>query len=70
MEWWFFLNGFMSMMQENFPEPMSNHFTYTLLENIMNHLIDECEYQQEFVDRVMEIIPEIKEEEITQWFNR
>ena len=67
---WFFVGGFMDFMREEFPEPMSNHFTYDLLENMINKMIDLTEYQSELADWLEEIIPEVTREEIECWFNR
>ena len=69
-EWWFFVNGFMSYMREEFPNPMSNHFTYDLLENTINKLIELTDDRNQLTNWLEEIIPEVKREEIEQWFNR
>lgn len=69
-EWWFFVNGFMDFMREEFPNPLSNHFTYDLLENIVNKLISLTDDRNQLTDWLEDIIPEVKREEIEQWFNR
>ena len=57
-------------MREEFPNPMSNHFTYDLLENTINKLIEFTDDKNQLTDWLEEIIPEVKREEIEQWFNR
>ena len=69
-EWWFFVNGFMDFMREEFPEPLSNHFTYDLLENIVNKLILLTDDRNQLTDWLEDIIPEVKREEIEYWFNK
>lgn len=69
-EWWFFVDGFMDFMREEFLEPLSNHFSYDLLENTINKLIELTDDRNQLTDWLEEIIPEVKREEIDYWFNR
>ena len=69
-DWHFFVNGFMSFMLGEFPEPMSNHFTYDLLENTVNKLLELTEDRVEFIDWLTEILPEVEREELEYFINR
>lgn len=62
------LAAFMQYMKEQFPEPLSYHFTYNLLQNIV---VDVCtQYGEEIApDILYHIIPEVNKNEITQFFN-
>lgn len=40
---WFNIEEFMEYMRTEFPEPMRNHFTYDLLENTINYLMEQFE---------------------------
>lgn len=61
------LQAFMNYMKEQFPEPLSNHFTYDLLQNIVFDVY--TQYGGETApDILYRIIPEIEKHEITQFF--
>lgn len=61
------LQAFMKYMKEQFPEPLNNHFCYSLLENIVQ---DVCtQYGEEIAPNVLyNIIPEIEKQELAQFF--
>lgn len=58
--------GFMQYMKEQFPEPLSNHFTYNLLENLVFDFL--TQYGEELAPELLAtIIPEIDKREISQF---
>lgn len=63
------LQAFMSYMKEQFPEPLNNHFTYDLLQNVV---FDVCtQYGEEIApDILFRIIPQIEKHEIAHFFNK
>jgi len=61
---WFDDNGFMEYMRTEFPEPMKNHFTYNLLKNTINYLIEQFDDNTYLASTISEIVPEITEQEI------
>lgn len=68
-EWYFFLDGFMDWVRDEFPDPLKNHFTYDMLENIIQYVLDTTETQSEFLEAMIKIVPEITEEEWMEWIN-
>lgn len=69
-EWWFFKNGFMDWIREEFPTPLANHFTYDMLENIIDYVLDTTETQAEFVEAMLKIVPEVEEDKWVAWINK
>jgi len=69
-EWWFFTNGFMDWVREEFPTALANHFTYDMLENIIDYVLDTTETQAEFVEAMLNIVPEVEEDEWAAWINK
>jgi hypothetical protein len=68
-DWWFFKNGFMDWVHEKFPVPFSNNFTYELLDNLIDYVLDKSETSIQFIDSMFEIVPEITYEEWEEWLN-
>lgn len=64
---WFSLNEFMEFMREEFPEPMKNHFTYDLLQNTIEYLMNSFDNNKELAQSICEIVPEITEEEVLKF---
>lgn len=64
---WFNVEGFMEYMRTEFPEPMKNHFTYDLLENTINYLMEEFEDNRSLAHAISEIVPEVTEEEVLRF---
>ena len=61
---------FIEYMREEFPEPMNYHFTYDLLENIVDFVIGLCEHDdapENIVPNLIELIPEVKTEEVERF---
>lgn len=69
-EWWFFVDGFMDWAREEFTPVYEHHFTYDMLENIINYVIDTTETQSEFLEAMIKIVPEVTMEEWMEWINR
>lgn len=55
---------FMEYMREKFPEPMKYHFTYDLLEGIINYLMEQEFSVVQIANTLRRIVPEIKVEEV------
>ena len=62
-EWHFNSNQFMDWVREEFPEPLSYHFTYEMLENIIGWIANRCETTEEFLISITNIVPEVTREE-------
>lgn len=71
VEWYFFVDGFMDWMYDEFPEPMRDCFTRELLINTINHLYEEYQHNRaEFIYKMTEIIPKVTEEDVIYWINK
>lgn len=64
---WFDIETFMKYVRTKFPGPMRSHFTYDLLENTINYLMDQFEDNRHLAYTISEIIPEITEEEVLRF---
>ena len=64
---WFDVEGFMEYMRTEFPKPMKNHFTYDLLRNTVEYLMEQFDDNTHLASTLNEIIPEITEEEILKF---
>lgn len=64
---WFRIEEFMEYMRTEFTEPMSNHFTYNLLENTINYLIEQFEDNKYLAYTISEIVPDVTEEEVLRF---
>lgn len=64
---WFRIEEFMEYMRTKFTEPMSNHFTYNLLENTINYLIEQFEDNKYLAYTISEIVPDVTEEEVLRF---
>lgn len=58
--------AFMEYMKHQFPEPMSFHFTYDMLENLLSYLFEQ-EYSIVQIGNILHRIIPIKVEEILQF---
>ena len=56
------IEKFMEWAHENFPKPLSNHFTYDLLENVVTYA-NENFSRSEIVDKLLWIVPEVTKDE-------
>ena len=64
---WFDIEEFMEYMRTEFPKPMENHFTYDLLENTINYLMEQFEDNKYLAHTISEIVPEVTEEEVLKF---
>lgn len=62
-EWHFNSNAFMHWVKEEFPDPLSYHFTYDMLEAIIVWVANRCETAEEFLVSITNIVPEVTREE-------
>lgn len=62
-KWQFHSNEFMNWVREEFPDPLRNHFTYDMLENIVGWIANRCETAEEFLISITNIVPEVTSEE-------
>ena len=69
-KWWFFTDGFMDWARKEFPEPLSNHFTYDMLKNIINYVLDKTETREEFLETMISIVPEVTKVEWFEWIDK
>ena len=63
-------NKFIKYMREEFPEPMKHYFTYNLLENIVDFVVDLCEHDdapENIVQNLVDLIPLVKTEEVERF---
>lgn len=67
---WFDIDNFMEYMKTNFPEPMKNHFTYDLLQNTVEHLMEQFDDNTQLAHIISEIVPEVTEEEILRFCSK
>lgn len=67
---WFNIEEFMEYMRTEFHEPMRNHFTYDLLENTINYLMEQFEDNRHLAYIISEIVPEITEEEVLRFCSK
>ena len=61
---WFNIEEFMEYMRTEFPEPMENHFTYDLLQNTIEYLMEQFDDNTQLANMISEIVPEVTEEEV------
>lgn len=52
-----------------FPEPMKTHFTYDLVENIIDYAEEHCDGLEEAHEFLVNMIPEVTMEEIEPFIN-
>lgn len=64
---WFNIEEFMEYMRTEFSEPMRNHFTYDLLENTINYLMEQFDDNTQLAYTISEIVPEITKEEVLRF---
>lgn len=64
---WFDIDEFMEYMRTEFPKPMKNHFTYNLLYNTCEYLMEQFEDNTHFAYTISKIIPEITENEVLKF---
>lgn len=64
---WFDLEAFMEYMRTEFPEPMKYHFTYDLVQNIVEYLMEQYEDNTHLAHEISELIPEVTEEEVLKF---
>lgn len=64
---WFDAEGFMEFMRSEFPEPMKYHFTYDLLGNMINYLMEQFDDNTQLAHTISEIVPEVTEEEVLRF---
>ena len=64
---WFNIEEFMEYMRTEFSEPMRNYFTYDLLENTINYLMEQFEDNRYLAYTISKIVPEITEEEVLRF---
>ena len=67
---WFDVEAFMEYMRTEFLEPMEYHFTYDLLKNTIEYLMEQFEDNRHLASAISEIVPEIKEEEILKFCSK
>ena len=66
----FNVEGFMSYLEEQFPEPMKYPFTRTLIESIMNIAAAEFDYETgQFCMCLSSHIPELGYDEVAKFAN-
>ena len=61
---WFNIDEFMEYMRNEFPEPMRCYFTYDLLQNTIEYLMEQFEDNNYLANVICEIVPEITKEEV------
>jgi hypothetical protein len=64
---WFDINEFMEFMRNEFPEPMKSHFTYDLLRNTVEHLMEQFDDNTELASMIAEIVPDVTEDEVLRF---
>lgn len=64
---WFDIDEFMEYMRNEFPEPMRNHFTYNLLKNTIEYLMEQFDNSTHLAYTISEIVPEVTEEEVLRF---
>ena len=64
---WFDVERFMEFMRNEFPEPMKYHFTFDLLENMINYLMEQFDDNTQLAHTISEIVPEVTEEEVLRF---
>ncbi len=56
-------------LRQEFSEPMRNHFTYDMVENIIDWIEIHCDGLDEAHEMIVNIIPEVMMEEIEPFIN-
>lgn len=64
---WFDIDEFMEYMRNEFPEPMRNHFTYDLLQNTVEYLMEQFDDNTYLAYTISEVVPEVTEEEVLKF---
>lgn len=67
---WFDIEEFMKYIKTEFPEPMNNYFTFDLLKNTIEYLMDEFDDNIQLAHIISEIVPEVTEEEILRFCSK
>lgn len=70
MLWTFDMEGFMSYMVAEFPEPMSNHFTYDLVQNVVEDAQMQYLETNHFAAMLSSRIPEVTKEDVLMFCNK
>lgn len=56
-------------LHEEFPNPMKCHFTYELVENIIDYIENHCDGLEKAHEILVNIIPEVTTKEIEPFIN-
>ena len=56
-------------LHEEFPEPMKYHFTYDLIDNLIDYIKNHCYGLEDAHEILLNIIPEVTMEEIEPFIN-
>lgn len=56
-------------LREEFPESMRNHFTYDMVENLVDWVETHCDGLYEAHEMIVNVIPEVTMEEIEPFIN-
>ena len=56
-------------LHEEFSEPMRNHFTYNLIDNLIDYTENHCDGLEDAHEILVNIIPEVTMEEIEPFIN-
>lgn len=67
---WFNIEAFMEYMRTEFPDPMKYHFTYDLLQNTIEYLMEQFEDNKYLASVISDIVPEITEEEALRFCSK
>lgn len=62
-------NEFLDYLREEFPEPMQNHFTYDMVDSIIDWIETHCDGLDEAHEMIVNIIPEVTMEEVEPFIN-
>ena len=69
-EWYFFKDGFMDWMKEEFSAVCETHFVCDLIDNLIEYGLKVTETPNDFIGMMMNIVPEVTYEEWMEWINK
>lgn len=67
---WFDIEAFMEYMRTEFPEPMKSHFTYELLQNTVEYLMEQFDDNTQLASTICKIVPEVTKEEVLRFCSK
>lgn len=69
-DWWFYKNGFMDWLSVEFVDAdigLDTQWTYNLVTNLIDYGLTVTETPKDFIDMMLNIVPEVTYDEWYEW---